>query len=521
MYNLFAIYAAKRFIIVKFSLQNIQMCYVGGIRLKKLISLSVIFVIFAAALTFDGFAATAGVPYKNASSWAVPELDKAAGYGFITDKIRDKMNASITREEFAEIAIKLYEKCTGRQALYYDMSAFADTRNPEIFKAYNLKIVKGTDIYNRLFSPDWFTNREQIAAIMFRTVAAMNHDTSPATGEADKFTDEKDVSYWALEPVRFMIKNGFLKGADGKLNPKGTCTREAAVIIAARVYEKYSSNSRDITESSGINNKGSNKAYDWTQIVINDTEIFRDNYHIKEKDGFYYIFIDAERFKYAFKCPHAGSYSYPEVEIIGGSFSASWSNGEGNVLKVDLQEGNTEAIVDGRKVDAGMAPYFLGVKLYIPINLFISEMRMDVEMSGNNETLYIQYKNYFPSDTLVGTWSDTDNDLFSSFKDITSGTVPLPSYATAYMFNSDGTYRLRMVSAGGVNDTFIMQKGRYKIMGNTIMYYDTIETVYKGTPFSLKYEDKLTDRTYYDFIYNYDPRKDRIEIGGFWLNKVR
>ena len=51
--------------------------------------------------------------YQGASQWAVPELDKALKYGLVTDRVRNQMNAPITREEFAEIAVKLYEKGTG------------------------------------------------------------------------------------------------------------------------------------------------------------------------------------------------------------------------------------------------------------------------------------------------------------------------------------------------------------------------------------------------------------------------
>ena len=492
----------------------------GEVNLKKLISTVVIFVILLASLTFSGFAASADAPYKEASSWAVPELDKAVEYGFITDKIKDKMNASITREEFAEIAVKFYEKYTGGAVSYSDMSAFADTKNPEILKAYNLKIVNGTDIQRRLFSPDQITNREQIAAMMFRAVKAIMPDADFSTNEITKFPDEKDVSDWALESVRFMIKNGFLKGGDGMISPKGTCTREMAVLIATRVYEEYSTdNTGDKADGSGINNDNSNGSYNWAQIVINDTEVSQDNYHIKEKDDFYYIFIEAERLKYAFKFPYSGNYTYPEVDIIGDSISLSWSNGEEIVLKVDLQEGNTEALVSGMKVDAGIAPYSENGKMYIPINLFISAMEMDVETNSNGDTLYIQYKNIFPADILMGTWSDTNTDLFADFKDITTGAASLPSYATAYMFNSDGTYGLRMVSAGGFNDTFIAQRGKYKIMGNTIMFYDIFETVYKGAPLTLMYKDKLLEEPQYSFIYNYDSKEDRIEIGGFWYNR--
>ena len=494
--------------------------------MKRLINIVAIFAIITAALTFSGFAAASDVQYKEASSWAVPELDKAAGYGLITDKIKDNMKALITREEFAEIAVKLYEKYTGREAAYSDMSAFVDTENPEIFKAYDLKIVNGTDLERRLFSPDRLTSREQVAAMMFRAVNAIKPDADFSTEGAEEFADEKDISDWALESVRFMIKNGFLKGGDGKISPKASCTREMAVLIAARVYENYSSdNSGDTSGDSGTDNDVNKGSYNWDQIVINDTEVFRDNYFIKEKDGFYYIFIEAERFKYAFKLPYAGSYTYPEVDILGDSISISWSDGEQTVLKVDLQEGNSEALVSdmkadaGTKVDTGMAPYSSNGKMYIPINLFISAMEMDVETNSNEDTLYIQYKNTFSKDILVGTWSDTNTDLFASFKDITTGAVSLSSFSTAYMFNDDGTYGLRMVSAGGYNDTFIAQRGKYKIMGNTIMFYDIVETVYKGSPFTLMYEDKLLGRPQYSFIYNYDSKEDKIEIGGFWYNK--
>ena len=58
-------------------------------------------------------------------------------------------------------------------------------------------------------------------------------------------------------------------------------------------------------------------------------------------------------------------------------------------------------------------------------------------------------------------------------------------------------------------------------MGNTIMYYDIFETIYKGSPFSLKYKDAPVGRPHYEFVYNYDPKEETIEIGGFWLNRVQ
>ena len=176
--------------------------------------------------------------YKNASIWAVEELDKAAEYGFITDKIKGKMNGPITREEFCEVVIKLYEKMMGKAATFSNMDAFIDTKNPEIFKAYELGIVKG--VGGNKFAPNELTNREQVAVMMHRSVKVLKPDADFSIAGSEKFSDENIISSWALESVKFMNKNGLIKGVgDGRVDPKGTTTREQAVIMVVRTYEKY------------------------------------------------------------------------------------------------------------------------------------------------------------------------------------------------------------------------------------------------------------------------------------------
>lgn len=192
--------------------------------------------------------------FKGASSWAQVELEKAAEYGFITDRIKDNMSAPITREEFAEVAVRLYEKYTGKQATTGDMSVFSDTSNPEILKAYNLKIVTGTDSAKKLFTPKGSVNRQQVAAMLYRTISAMNPGADLDTSGAGQFANEKDIAPWALEAVRFMNKNGFLKGSDNKIDPNGICTREMSVIIATRVYEKYFDNTTPVGGKDTLNN---------------------------------------------------------------------------------------------------------------------------------------------------------------------------------------------------------------------------------------------------------------------------
>lgn len=175
--------------------------------------------------------------YSNASSWATAELDKAAEYGLITDSIKNNMKGPITREEFAELATRLYEVYTGKKAEAASATTFTDTTNPEILKAFQLGIVNG--VGDNKFDPKALTNREQIAAMLYRAVAAIKPDADLSTAGAPTFADEKSVAPYFLENVKFMAKKGFIVGSNNKFSPKDTCTREAAVLIAVRVYEAY------------------------------------------------------------------------------------------------------------------------------------------------------------------------------------------------------------------------------------------------------------------------------------------
>ncbi|HEX2944957.1 MAG TPA: S-layer homology domain-containing protein [Clostridia bacterium] len=187
---------------------------------------------------FSNIASTAVESYRESSSWAVPELDKAAQYGLITDSIKDKMNAPITRQEFAELAVRLYEVYTGKKAIPASVNPFNDTKDPETLKAYELKIVDGMGAGK--FAPSQLTNREQVATMLFRVARLLKPGNDFSAAGAPAFSDQKLISNWALDGVKYMSKNSILQGANGKFSPKGTCTREMAVIIATRVYEKYS-----------------------------------------------------------------------------------------------------------------------------------------------------------------------------------------------------------------------------------------------------------------------------------------
>jgi len=187
--------------------------------------------------------------YSNASNWAKTELDKAAEYDLIPQSLKGAdMTKPITREEFAELAVKLYEKTTGTVAAAASPNPFTDTKNPEILKAFKVGVTTGTSATT--FAPKELTNREQVATMLSRAIRVMAPGGDFSTNGAPTFIDQKDISSWALEHVMFMGKSGIIKGTDGKFMPKAvttaqtaagyaTTTREQAIAMSVRSFEQF------------------------------------------------------------------------------------------------------------------------------------------------------------------------------------------------------------------------------------------------------------------------------------------
>jgi fibro-slime domain-containing protein len=185
----------------------------------------------------------------NTSAWASTEVEKANQYGLVPESLKKAdLTKNITREEFAELSVRVYEKTTGKAAAAASPNPFTDTKNQEILKALELGITTGTSATK--FSPAELINREQVATMLSRAVRVMVPDGDFSTDGAPVFQDQKDISSWALEHALFVSKNGILKGTDGKFMPKAVTTaqkaagyanttREQAIAMGVRIYEKY------------------------------------------------------------------------------------------------------------------------------------------------------------------------------------------------------------------------------------------------------------------------------------------
>jgi hypothetical protein len=175
--------------------------------------------------------------YKGASKWAEPYLDRAAGYGFITDRVKDNLSGNITREEFAEIALRLYEKYTGIKA-EVGSASFIDTTNPEILKAANLGLVSG--VGHGKYAPKQLVTREQMTTILLNALKIIKPIADFSSTGSPKFADDKDFSGYARVSIYYCSKNSIVSGIGNNMfGSKRNSTREAAIIVCTKAYELY------------------------------------------------------------------------------------------------------------------------------------------------------------------------------------------------------------------------------------------------------------------------------------------
>lgn len=177
--------------------------------------------------------------FASPSEWAEDSVFTLKYLGFLEGEIGDmtKLQDNITREEFAELALKMYLKSTDKKIEHLELgSSFEDTKNPYVGGAYNLGIVNG--INKSTFAPKDHVTREQIAAMFLRELKIMGVDTS--IRESSNYADYEYVSVWAKDGIDFISQEGIMKGiGDNKVAPQENATREQAMVLIHKIGIKY------------------------------------------------------------------------------------------------------------------------------------------------------------------------------------------------------------------------------------------------------------------------------------------
>jgi hypothetical protein len=171
------------------------------------------------------------------SAWAEQELKTAEGYGLTFPAVMSQFKRDITREEFSALAVKLYEKLTGKTATAA-VNPFTDTKNTEVLKAFRLKIITGKT--TTLFYPGDKITRQEIAVMLTRTLNAAYPGAIKDKGGTLPFADRNFIASWALESMQFVYNDGIMNGYSAtRMEPLKNTSREQAIALVKRTYEKY------------------------------------------------------------------------------------------------------------------------------------------------------------------------------------------------------------------------------------------------------------------------------------------
>ncbi len=169
------------------------------------------------------------------SDWAKNEVETLASRGLINGTSDGTFNPSgnITRAEFtALIARSLYTELSESKGTFADVPPDS-WYSGAVQTAYDLGLVTGSG--ESTFSPDKSITREQLATIAYRLYRYKNGKA--AEYAESTFTDSQSVSEYARAAVNFVQNTGIMKGSDSMFYPKRNTTRQEAAVVLYRLLK--------------------------------------------------------------------------------------------------------------------------------------------------------------------------------------------------------------------------------------------------------------------------------------------
>ncbi len=196
--------------------------------MKKIISL---FLVMTMLFTTTTIVFASSTP----SAWAENEVDLAKSEDLITSAVTKDYQKDITREEFCELVMKLYQKITGENVVI-GSDPFSDTDNNEILKAYSLGIVKG--VSDNEFAPNNNITRQEICVMLARCIDMAIDGSDITSFETTHFADRGLIADWAIDSVDYAFSNNIIKGiGENKIDPLGNTTCEQSILLTYRIFD--------------------------------------------------------------------------------------------------------------------------------------------------------------------------------------------------------------------------------------------------------------------------------------------
>ena len=184
------------------------------------------------------------------SEWALAEVKKAEKADLLPEDFQGKYDSFINREDFCEIAVKLYEALSNKKATYQGKDPFIDTRNEKVSVASSLGIVEG--VGEGMFAPKEKINRQEISVMIYRTLKAAKPGYNYSNYYERTFADYNQIASWAREAVGYLYAIEVVNGVGENLfNPLDNTTNEEAIALAVRMYDRDKKSNGNLVLSRG------------------------------------------------------------------------------------------------------------------------------------------------------------------------------------------------------------------------------------------------------------------------------
>lgn len=171
------------------------------------------------------------------NDWSSGALEKAVDHGLLNGS-NGKIDGQglLTRAQMAAIVSRAFGATKSASLKdYRDMLPDAWYYN-DMGRAVQMKAFQGAD---GLLHPDDPITREEAFVVLARAFALTDGRSASLSG----FSDNGEVSSWASGSLSALVENGYVNGANGRLNPKNNITRAEFAKIITDMAASYADSS--------------------------------------------------------------------------------------------------------------------------------------------------------------------------------------------------------------------------------------------------------------------------------------
>ena len=174
--------------------------------------------------------------YKT--KWAEDKIEVLASKGIIggTSETTFSPQNSITRADYLTLLMKALGLKSSATVAFDDVKP-GDYYFNAIATAKMLGITNGTG--NNKFSPDQLISRQDMIVLSEKALTiAKEMAKNGSSKDLEKFSDNSDISSYAVDSVANFVNSGLISGSNGNINPRSNATRAEAAVLIYKIYNK-------------------------------------------------------------------------------------------------------------------------------------------------------------------------------------------------------------------------------------------------------------------------------------------